>query len=66
MTKEYRKLIQEAKEFMISEPQKHPKTWRGMTTEEWMVAFSKEQINQLMEAVAEEIRRKAIRKSKEL
>ena len=46
MTKEQRGLVQAAKEFMILETQKHPKTWQGLTTEEWMVAFAKNQIEQ--------------------
>jgi len=35
-----RKLVQEAKEFMISETQKRPRTWHGMMTEEWMADFA--------------------------
>lgn len=46
MTKEQRELVQAAKDFMISETQKRPKTWRGLTTEEWMVAFAKNQTEQ--------------------
>ena len=41
-----RKLIQEAKEFMISETKKHPNTWHGWMTEEWMVAFAKRKLKE--------------------
>ncbi|GAH33742.1 unnamed protein product, partial [marine sediment metagenome] len=64
MTKEHRELIQEAKDFMISETLKHPKTWKGLTTEEWMVAFTNEKIEQSIAVAAEEIRKRELRKSK--
>ena len=41
-----RKQIQEAKEFMISETKKHPNTWHGWLTEEWMVAFAKKKLKE--------------------
>lgn len=41
MTKD--KLLQEVIDFMLSETEKHDKSWKGRTTEEWMVAFAKEQ-----------------------
>ena len=52
------KLIQEAIDFMLSETEKHDKNWKGYTMEEWMVAFAKEQIEQLMEVAAEEVRKR--------
>lgn len=45
--KEKRKLIQEAKEFMISETQKQPRTWHGMMTEEWMADFAKKKMEDM-------------------
>jgi len=42
------KLLQEAIDFMLSETEKHDKSWKGMTTEEWMVAFAKEQMMQFI------------------
>lgn len=45
--KEKRKLMQEAKDFMISETQKHPRTWHGMMTEEWMADFAKKKIEEV-------------------
>ena len=41
-----RKLIQEAKDFMISETQQHPNTWYGWMTEEWMVAFANKKLKE--------------------
>ena len=47
-----RELIQEAKEFMIAETQKHPKNkWYGFMTEEWMVAFAKHKLREKAEEI---------------
>lgn len=45
--KEKQKLIQEAKEFMISETQKHSITWHGLITEEWMANFAMKKIKEV-------------------
>lgn len=59
------KLIQEAIDFMLSETEKHDKNWKGYTTEEWMVAFAMEQIDQLIEVATEELRKRKVRESKQ-
>ena len=45
--KKKQKLIQEAKEFMISESAKQPRTWHGMITEEWMADFAAKKMKEV-------------------
>ena len=47
--REKRKLMQDAKNFMISETQKQPRTWHGMMTEEWMADFAIEKLKERKE-----------------
>jgi len=51
--KEFRKSILKARSLMRKETEKHRFNWKGYTTEEWMVLFSKETINQVEEIIKE-------------
>jgi len=42
-----RKLVQEAKDFMISESAKQPRTWHGLMTEEWMADFAEKKMKEV-------------------
>ena len=52
--KKKQKLIQEAKEFMISESAKQPRTWHGMITEEWMADFAAKKMKEVTNKMSKE------------
>ena len=58
MTKKDRELVQEAKDFMITETAKHGRAWKGLMTEEWMAAFAKEKGGESSESTIMAIRKR--------